>query len=50
MLSIKAGAKIYGRLQDLCDGRITLEAIVQLTNEQIRSTGTSNGKFHKFDY
>lgn len=44
MLSIKAGAKIYGRLQDLCDGHITPEAISQLTDEQIRSTGTSNGK------
>ena len=44
MLSIKAGAKIYGRLQDLCDGYITPEAISQLTDEQIRSTGTSNGK------
>ena len=44
MLSIKAGAKIYGRLKDLCDGHITPEAISQLTDDQIRSTGTSTGK------
>lgn len=44
MLSIKAGAKIYDRLQDLCSGHITPEVISQLTDEQIRSTGTSIGK------
>ena len=44
MLSIKASEKIYGRLQDLCSGNITPEAISQLTDEQIRSTGTSTGK------
>ena len=27
MLSIKAGAKIYGRLKDLCDGEVLPERI-----------------------
>lgn len=44
MLSVKAGAKIYGRLKDLCNGEILPEKIVQLTNEQIKSIGTSNFK------
>lgn len=44
MLSIKAGAKIYGRLKDLCDGEVLPERIDQLTDEQIKSIGTSNSK------
>lgn len=44
MLSIKAGATIYNRLVDLCDGHLTPEAINSLSIEQIRSTGTSSTK------
>lgn len=44
MLSIKAGAKIYARLEDLCNGKISVEAIDSLTDEQIRSIGTSSSK------
>lgn len=44
MLSVKAGAKIYGRLKDLCDEEILPERIAQLTDEQIKSIGTSNSK------
>lgn len=44
MLSIKAGQKIYSRLEDLCHGNITPEQIALLSDEQIRSTGTSNAK------
>ena len=41
MLSIKAGAKIYGRL---CNGEIIPERVSQLTDEQIKSIGTSSSK------
>ncbi len=44
MLSVKAGAKIYQRLQELCGGNITPSAIAALSDEQIKSTGTSNAK------
>lgn len=44
MLSIKAGAKIYARLEDLCNGKISVEAIDLRTDEQIRSIGTSSSK------
>lgn len=44
MLSIKAGNAIYKRLDNLCDGDITPEAIASLSDEQIRSIGTSNTK------
>ncbi len=44
MLSIKAGATIYNRLVNLCDGILTPEAINSLSIEQIRSTGTSSTK------
>lgn len=44
MMSIKAGQKIYNRLEILCNGNVTPDAISKLTDEQIRSTGTSNAK------
>ncbi len=44
MLSIKAGAKIYNRLVDLCNGSITPTTIHQLTDEQIKSIGTASSK------
>lgn len=44
MLSVKAGAKIYGRLVDLCKGEILPERINDLSDEDIKSIGTSNSK------
>lgn len=44
MLSIKASTKIYGRLEELCSGRVTVDAINYLTDEQIKSIGTSSSK------
>lgn len=44
MLSVKAGQKIFNRLERLCDGEISLERICSLTDDEIRSTGTSNAK------
>lgn len=44
MLSIKAGAKIFARLEDLCAGNITASTINSLSDEQIRSIGTSAAK------
>ncbi|WP_312444671.1 DNA-3-methyladenine glycosylase family protein [Lacrimispora sp.] len=44
MLSIKAGQKIYSRLESLCGGQITPTAIATLSDAEIRETGTSNAK------
>lgn len=44
MLSIKAGAKIYSRFAELCNGIITPEQINQLTDSEIKSIGTANSK------
>lgn len=44
MLSIKAGAKIYGLLVELCHGQITPETINSLSDEDIKSIGTSSSK------
>jgi DNA-3-methyladenine glycosylase II len=44
MLSVKAGAKIYSRLLDICKGSIAPETILALTDEQIKSIGTSSRK------
>lgn len=44
MLSVKAGHKIYSRLEELCGGYVSPDRICSLTDEQIRSTGTSNAK------
>lgn len=44
MLSVKAGRKIYGRLEELCDGEITPERITALSDDEIRGTGTSKAK------
>ena len=44
MLSVKAGNKIFSRLVDLCDGKITPLRISKLTNEQIKSIGSANSK------
>lgn len=44
MLSIKAGAKIFERLKDLCNGKITPENIANLTDAKIAEIGTSKSK------
>jgi DNA-3-methyladenine glycosylase II len=44
MLSIMASAKIYGRLEELCGGVITVDAVNNLTDEQVKSIGTSTSK------
>ncbi len=44
MLSVKVGQKIFSRLEELCAGNINPDNILALTDEQIRSTGTSNAK------
>lgn len=41
MLSIKAGAVIYSRLQVLCDNNICPEKIAGFTDKQIKSIGTA---------
>lgn len=47
MLSAKVGKIIYSRLENLCGGEIIPEKVAVLTDEQIKSTGTSN---RKIDY
>jgi len=44
MLSIKAGQKIYARLEELCDGDISPSKIAMLSDEEIGSIGTSKPK------
>lgn len=44
MLSVKAGRKIYGRLEDLCEGNVTPQKVNILSDEELRQTGTSNAK------
>lgn len=44
MLSIKAGNKIFSRLVDLCDGKITPSKVNKLSDNQIKSIGTANAK------
>ncbi|MBE6874170.1 MAG: DNA-3-methyladenine glycosylase 2 family protein [Ruminococcus albus] len=44
MLSVKAGQKIYSRLEDLCDGMVTPKRITALSDNEIRGTGTSSSK------
>lgn len=44
MLSIKAGAKIYGRLENLCSGVVAPDRINALSDEEIRATGTASSK------
>ena len=44
MLSLKAGQKIYGRLEELCDGVVTPERIAELSDEELSKTGTSSSK------
>lgn len=44
MLSIKVGMKIFERLENLCGGFITPQKIDSLSDDQIKSIGTSAAK------
>lgn len=44
MLSIKAGAAIYCRLEELCGGDVCFESIDRLSDAEIKGIGTSNSK------
>ena len=44
MLSVKAGQKIFSRLEVMCDGKVTAENVNTLTDEHLRETGTSSSK------
>ena len=44
MLSVKAGARIYERLVALCEGHVKPSAIMDLSEDEIKSTGTSINK------
>jgi len=44
MLSVKAANKIFERLETLCNGTISPAVIDSLSDEQIKSIGTSNAK------
>ena len=44
MLSVKAGQKIYARLEALCDGDISPNRVAKLSDDEIRSIGTSKPK------
>ncbi len=48
MLSVKAGQKIYSRLEHLCEGEITPGKIKALSYEELRSTGTSSASIIYF--
>lgn len=44
MLSVKAGAKIYQRLVDLCHGDLNAENVSKLSFDEIKSIGTATSK------
>ena len=44
MLSIKAGAKIYERLEILCNGNVSANTISKLSIDEIKTIGTSVSK------
>ncbi len=50
MLSAKVGERILTRLRDLCGGEVTPDSVTRLTDEQIKSTGTSNRKVRYIRY
>lgn len=43
-LSVKAGATVYGRIETLCDGPVTPQAIQAASDEQLRACGLSRAK------
>lgn len=44
MLSIKAGQKIYARLEELCAGTVSPDNVARLSDVEIGSIGTSKSK------
>lgn len=46
MLSVKAGRKIYSRLEEMCNGAITPETINKFSIDEIQAIGTSSTKAH----
>lgn len=44
ILSVKTGNKIFSRLVELCNGKVTPTAISGLTDEQIKSIGTTTSE------
>lgn len=44
MMSVKAARHIFARLESLCAGSVNIERICALSDEDIRSTGTSLAK------
>lgn len=44
MLSVKAGAKIFERLTEICNNDLSPQVIANCSREQLLSTGTSNNK------
>lgn len=44
MLSIRAGWTIYGRVEALCGGAVTPEAMARLTEDDLRAAGVSRRK------
>lgn len=43
-LSVKAAASIFSKLKDLCEGKITPENILKMSDEQLRGCGVSYSK------
>ncbi len=46
MLSVQAGNKIYSRLVSLCNGEVTPTQILELSPEEIKTTGMAYKKVH----
>ena len=44
MLSVKAGRKIFGRLEDLCGGKVTPENVNTFSDLELQGIGTSSSK------
>ena len=44
MLSVKAGRKIFGRLEDLCGGKVTPENVNAFSDSELQGIGTSSSK------
>lgn len=46
MLSVKAGRKIYSRLEEMCNEAITPETINKFSANEIQAIGTLSAKAH----
>lgn len=44
MLSLNAGRKIFERLHNICNGNISIETLNSLSDEELKSCGTSTAK------